>query len=208
MITLTSAMTNILTGATPGELGYFIYFDFDSSRGSGNGATRMSTFPYPSLTWTPPAGYSGTTWPGRARVLGLGQFRWSRDMSNTPLTVTLGAVDEDRFNDALNASRGRFATFWLVGYRTDSSPGVVADPIMICHRRMSPQRASSKDLLVELALESVTNRTRGRAIRKRTHADQQAQHPGDECLLDASIGKLGPTDQFAWSDRHAMKGLG
>jgi hypothetical protein len=200
MIPFTSAMLDVFSGVTKAELGYLIYLDFDPAKGSGGGPLLLSTYPYPELEWDPGSPYSGTTWEGRARITGLGQLRWSSDMANTPMSITLGMADPARLNDALNASRRQFATFWLAAYSIGAAPGIVADPQAITKRRMFPQVASSRDLLVQIGLESVTNATRKRAVRRRSNADQQRINASDESLVDSTQGTLG-TDSQSWFDR-------
>jgi hypothetical protein len=200
MIPFTDEMLDVFNGVTKAELGYLIYLDFDPAKGSGGGPMLLSTFPYPELIWDPGSSYVGTSWAGRARIAGLGQMRWSADTVNTPLTLTLGMADPDRFNDALNASRRQFATFWLTAYAIEGTVGIVPDPRAVMKRRMFPANASSKNMIVTLGLEAVFNATRKRAIKRRSNADQILIDPLDACLADASQGTLG-TDSQVWADR-------
>lgn len=201
MIPMTTAMTNVFNSTTKAMLGLMIYLDFDPAKGSGGGPVRLTTFPFPQLTWTPPAGYSGTVWFGLARIQGLGELRWSSDAANTPMALVLGAVDSNRLNDAFNASRLRFCTMWLAAYTTGvATPGIVADPISILKRRMYPASAASSTLTVEIGLESLFNRTRNRAVKKRSDADQRVIDAGDASLQDASQGTLG-NDAQNWVPR-------
>ncbi len=188
MMSFTTAMDNVLNGSTPAILGVLIYMDFDPAKGSGGGPVRLSTFPFDSVTWTPPAGYSGTTWLSLARIVRLGEIRWSSDMINSPMMLVLGAADAARLNDVMNASRTRTYTMWLAAY---ADGAIVADPEMILWRRMYPASANSADLTVTVALESLFNRTRGRAVKRRSDADQRKINPNDESLLDSSQGTLG-----------------
>lgn len=203
MIPFTDAMLNVFSGVTPAELGCLIYLDFDSDKGSKGGPVRLSTFGYPTLTWDPPDPYVGDTWFGLARITSMGEIRWSSDSANTPMSLVLGAADPFRLNDALNASRQRYMTMWLAAYTLGASPVIVSTPRIILKRRMYPQSASSKELTVTIGLEALFNRTRARAIRKRSNADQRLIDASDESLVDASQGTLG-SDTQTWKQKSGM----